>query len=71
MTELLAEHRVEKSIGDFAAEVHSGPALVYLPRAFQYAGETFGEEVSSSARARARTPSTARGRRPAPAGRWC
>ena len=45
VTELLAEHRVEKSIGDFAAEVHSGPALVYLPRAFQYAGETFGEEV--------------------------
>ncbi|MER7056867.1 macrolide family glycosyltransferase [Streptomyces sp. NPDC000351] len=42
---LLAEHRVEKSIGDFAAEVHSGPALVYLPRAFQYAGDTFGEEV--------------------------
>lgn len=42
---LLAEHDVDKSIGEFAAEVHSGPALVYLPRAFQYAGETFGEEV--------------------------
>ncbi|WP_331733499.1 macrolide family glycosyltransferase [Streptomyces sp. NBC_01276] len=42
---LLAEHGVEKGIGEFADDVHSGPALVYLPRAFQYAGETFGEEV--------------------------
>ncbi|MCX5381161.1 macrolide family glycosyltransferase [Streptomyces sp. NBC_00091] len=43
---LLAEHGVEKGIGEFADDVHSGPALVYLPRAFQYAGETFGEEVN-------------------------
>ncbi|MGW7103647.1 macrolide family glycosyltransferase [Streptomyces sp. NPDC054838] len=45
VAELLAEHGVDKSIGAFADDVHSGPALVYLPRAFQYAGETFGEEV--------------------------
>ncbi|NED93335.1 glycosyltransferase [Streptomyces sp. SID11233] len=43
---LLAEHGVDKSIGEFAQDVHSGPALVYLPRSFQYAGETFGEEVA-------------------------
>jgi demethyllactenocin mycarosyltransferase len=43
---LLAEHGVEKGIGEFADAVHSGPALVYLPRAFQYAGDTFGAEVS-------------------------
>lgn len=43
---LLAEHGVDQGIGEFADAVHSGPALVYLPRAFQYAGDTFGEEVS-------------------------
>ncbi|MEW2373290.1 macrolide family glycosyltransferase [Streptomyces sp. NPDC048387] len=45
VAELLAEHGVRKGIGEFADDVHSGPALVYLPRAFQYAGDTFGEEV--------------------------
>lgn len=46
ISELMAAQGVDKSIGDFAAEVHSGPALVYLPKAFQYAGDTFGEEVN-------------------------
>lgn len=41
---LLREHGTTSDPVAFGAAVHSGPGLFYLPRYFQYAGETFDDQ---------------------------
>ncbi|WP_329461998.1 macrolide family glycosyltransferase [Streptomyces sp. NBC_01431] len=42
---MLADIGVGYSAQEFFGSSESGPALVYIPRAFQFKGETFGEDV--------------------------
>ncbi|MFF3710799.1 macrolide family glycosyltransferase [Streptomyces phaeochromogenes] len=41
---LLREQGIEDDATTFTGHVHSGPALLYMPRHFQYAGDTFDEQ---------------------------
>ncbi|MFE2052956.1 macrolide family glycosyltransferase [Streptomyces sp. NPDC059459] len=41
---LLEEQGVEHDLAGFTGVLHGGPALLYMPRSFQYAGETFDEQ---------------------------
>lgn len=41
---LLREQGVEDDATTFTGRVHSGPALLYMPRHFQYAGDTFDDQ---------------------------
>ena len=41
---LLEEHGLTSGLAEFGAAVHGGPGLFYMPRYFQYCGETFDEQ---------------------------
>ncbi|MFG2142321.1 macrolide family glycosyltransferase [Streptomyces sp. NPDC048650] len=41
---LLRGQGVADDAGTFTGRIHSGPALLYMPRHFQYAGETFDDQ---------------------------
>ncbi|MGW3941845.1 macrolide family glycosyltransferase [Streptomyces phaeochromogenes] len=41
---LLREQGIEDDATTFTGHVHSGPALLYMPRHFQYAGDTFDDQ---------------------------
>lgn len=71
IAELLAEHGVDKSIGAFADEVHSGLGCWCTCRGRSSTrGTRSARRSASSAPVRARTVSTARGRHRPRAGRW-
>ncbi|MFF4717029.1 macrolide family glycosyltransferase [Streptomyces eurythermus] len=41
---LLRAQGIDDDAGTFTGRIHSGPALLYMPRPFQYAGETFDDQ---------------------------
>jgi demethyllactenocin mycarosyltransferase len=41
---LLRDQGIEGDANTFVGRVHSGPALLYMPRHFQFAGETFDDQ---------------------------
>lgn len=44
ISELLDAHGASSDLSAFSEAVHGGPGLFYMPRVFQYAGETFDDQ---------------------------
>ncbi|WP_167518891.1 macrolide family glycosyltransferase [Streptomyces chryseus] len=42
--QLLRAQGMDEDAGTFTGRIHGGPALLYMPRHFQYAGETFDDQ---------------------------